>query len=294
MLGRAKGLALLATALLLPSTAEASVTIGSNLTSAPNVVLAGGPWTVFQDPLGAEFQASGGLVSPVEGTVTEWRLRVGTPATPTTFRVIRPLGGGLYTGAGTSATVVPALNATSTFATQLPIKIGDRIGIDCCGSPGAEYFSNNSTGIRREIKPLVVNGGPGQAPVQTDNREILLNADIEPSSAFGIEQVKSGTGGKLTVTAHLPNPGTLQGGDARDKGLAAAAGKKGQLYLKQSTMAAPVAGETLNILLRPTKLTRKLLKTRAKLKAKAKLVYTPTGGSPAAQILKVKLKRLKS
>jgi hypothetical protein len=277
---------------MVPAAAHGTVTIGSTLSSTPGVVLSSGPWTVFQDPLGSQFQAPGGLVSPANGAITEWRLRVGSSATPTAFRVIRPLAGGLYTGAGTSSTVTPTLNAVNTFATQLPIKIGDRIGINCCTAPGAQYFSQNPTGIRKEITPPLVDGGPGQSTVQTGNREILLNADIEPTSAFAVDRVKYGKGGKVTVTATLPNPGVLAGGDKRDATLAtAAAGKKKTKYLKRSSLPVGVAGQTIRLLLKPTNAAHAVLAEKGRLRTKAKLVFTPTGGSPSTQIIKVKLKR---
>jgi hypothetical protein len=45
------------------------------------------------------------------------------------------------------------------------------------------------------------------------------------------------------------------------------------------------------LLVRPTKRARALLRERGKLKAKLKVIFTPTGGSPTTQVLKVKLKR---
>jgi hypothetical protein len=122
--------------------------------------------------------------------------------------------------------------------------------------------------------------------------EIPVNAVIEPTSAFSISQVKSGKGGKVSVTATYPNPGTLLGGDARDKSLAAASGgKKNQLYLKSAGTALAVPGQTAILEFKPTKRARTLLHERRKLKAKVKVVFTPTGGTSSSQTLKVKLKR---
>ena len=44
-------------------------------------------------------RAPGGLSSPVNGTIVRWRIRVGDSTRVTNFRIIRPLGGGLFTGA---------------------------------------------------------------------------------------------------------------------------------------------------------------------------------------------------
>jgi hypothetical protein len=248
------------------------------------------PCTFSQATLDADRQAPGGIVSPVNGTITLWRIRAAGASSPTALRVIRPLGGGLFTGAGTSATVTPALNSTSVFATQLPIKVGDAIGINCC-QPASQYFLL-SGGTMSDWQPVLADGGPGRASAGPgDPHEIVLNADIEPTSAFTIGAVKPGKGGKVTVTATLPNPGTLTGGDASDQGLAAAAGKKKQKFLKRATMPVGVAGQAIRMLLKPTKTARALLAQKGKLKAKANVVFTPTGGSPSTQLVRVKLKR---
>jgi hypothetical protein len=296
MWGRARGVVLLALALalLVPAAAQGSVTIGSNLGRAPE----GAPssygcapsCTLSQATLAADRQAAGGLVSPVNGKVVLWRIRAAGASTPTALRVIRSLGGGLWTGAGRSTTVTPATNAQSSFPTQLPIAIGDSIGIDCC-QPSAQYFLL-SGGTENTWNPALAEGGAGTmaSPVGGPH-EIAINADIEPNAAFVIGAVKSGKGGKVTVTATLPNPGVLEGGDKRDTGLAAAAaGKKKTKYLKRASAPVGVAGQTIRLLLKPTNAARAVLDAKGKLKTKAKMVFTPTGGSPSIQVIKVKLK----
>ena len=287
---------LLATAALaVPATAQATLTIGSNLGRAPEGIMSSfgcsPPCTLSQDTLSADRQAPGGLVSPVNGTITRWRIGAAGASSPTSLRVIRPLGGGLFTGAATSATVTPALNTTSAFTTQLPIKVGDSIGINCC-QPFAEYFLL-SGGTMREWQPVLADGGPGRASAGPgDPHELVLNADIEPTTGFAINLVKAGKGGKLTVVATYPNPGTLTGGDARDKRVATAAGgKKQQLFLTSTSRKVQVPGQTISILMKPTKLARALLARKGTLKAKAQVVFTPTGGSASTQIVKAKLKR---
>lgn len=285
----------LAAALCLPAGAAATVTIGSNLARAPDGAMGSfgcaPSCTVAQETLAADRQAPGGLVSPVNGTVVLWRVRAANASGPTALRVIRSLGGGLWTGAGRSTDVTPATNAVSSFTTQLPIGIGNFIGIDCC-HPTAEYFLV-SGGTEMTWNPALAEGGPGTAANTGGGpHEVDLNADIEPTSAFRIDKVKPGKGGKLTVTATLPNPGVYAGGDVRDPSLAAAAaGKKKTRYLKRASLPVGVAGQTINLLLKPTKAARSILASRGKLKTKAKLVFTPTGGSPATQVVKAKLKR---
>jgi hypothetical protein len=203
-----------------------------------------------------------------------WRIRAAGETTPTALRIIRS-SSGLYTGAGTSAAVTPALNSTSSYATNLPISIGDAIGIDCC-MPAAEYFAASGGELGGGWNPILADGGPGRPDAEsTGPHEIDLNADIVPSSALGAVTAKSKHGGKLKITVNVPNPGTL-----------AAGAKK---VLKSTSIQVTTPGQAV-LLVKPTKSARSALSARGKLKAKVSLVYTPLGGSQTTQVVKAKLK----
>jgi hypothetical protein len=265
-------------ALLAPAVGQASVTIGSNLGRAPEGVMSSfgcsPPCTFSQDVLSADRQAPGGLVSPVDGTITLWRIRAAGASSPTALRVISPLATGLFTGAGTSSTVTPALNTTSVFPTQLPIKIGDAIGINCC-QPPSQYFLL-SGGTMHQWQPVLADGDPGRASAGSgDPHEIVLNADIEPTSGFSSITAKPKHGGKLKLTVNVPNPGTL-----------AASAKK---ILKSTSIQVAAPGQAI-LLVKPTKSARSALSARGKLKAKVKVTYTPLGGGQTTQVVKAKLK----
>jgi hypothetical protein len=299
MWGRAKKAALVAlvTALLVPAGAHGTVTIGSNLATAPTSGIGGcgiALCTFAQNGLPASQQAAGGVTSPVNGNVVLWRIATtGGTQYPVAFRVVRRLStGSIYTGVATSTTVTPPPSSTTPYPTQLPIKAGDLIGINCCQSP-SNYFGSAAPEAMAMLRwgPALADGDPGRSPNGGGNLEITVNADIEPTSAFTIGAIKPGKGGKLTVTATLPNPGTLKGGDKSEASLAAAAGKKKPKYLQRATAPVGVANQTIRILLKPTKAARSVLAEKGKLKTKAKLVFTPTGGNPSTQIIKAKLKR---
>jgi len=296
MWGRAKGFALLAstTVLLGPAAAQATVTIGSDLGRAPTLASGcAGSCTMATSSLPSADLAPGGPISPVNGTVVMWRVRVGSSTSQTNLRVITvPSTSGVPTGGGTSSTVTPSINTTSTYSAQLPIGAGDSVGIDCCASSASQILVPTPMAVSDRWAPRLVDGAPPRPPDSMLPDEIPVNAVIEPTSAFSISQVKSGKGGKVSVTATYPNPGTLLGGDARDKSLAAASGgKKNQLYLKSAGTALAVPGQTAILEFKPTKRARTLLHERRKLKAKVKVVFTPTGGTSSSQTLKVKLKR---
>jgi hypothetical protein len=179
------GVSLAAMTLAGASQAGAAVTIGSNLGRQPDVDTSfiGSRTTASNLSLAPDRQAPGGLTSPVNGAVVRWRIRVGGSTEVTNFRIIRPLGGGLFTGAGTSAQVTPPINATTAYDVQLPIQSGDYIGLDCCYPSGAQFFVSDPGGatIRNDWQPSLADGGPGRAPGSFPAPfEIALNAVVEP------------------------------------------------------------------------------------------------------------------
>jgi hypothetical protein len=220
--------------------------------------------------------------------VVTWRIRVGSSlTTPTAFRVIRRLSGGLSTGAGTSATVTPPLDTTTPYPTGLPIGIGDTIGLDI-GSPAGRFFVD-STGTFDVWDPPLIDGGPGQAPFTSLPSELAINADIEPTSTLANVKAKAKKGGKVRVSLETPNAGRLVAGDTKDKGVKAAAAAKKRKPLKKKTLQAPGPGP-LSFVVKPTKASKSALADGRRPKTKLKLVFTPTGGSPFTKLLKVKLK----
>jgi hypothetical protein len=263
--------------LAFPAGSTATVTIGSNLGRDPGVSPScTDVCTNSQFSLGVGRQAPGGLTSPVNGTVVLWRISVGVNTEATSFRVIRPLGGNLFTGAGTSATVTPPLNAITPYQTQLPIGIGDRIGLNCCDPGFLEAFAD-AMGTMNSWTPILADGPAGRPPDFTPTFEVLVNADIEPTSAFTIDKAKPKGGGKVKVTATLPNAGSL------------VAGPKGKKLLKSTTSQITAPGG-ITLTLKPTKAAKKQLRSRKRPKVKVKLTFTPTSGTAATNTVKVKLK----
>jgi hypothetical protein len=286
MRGRAKGFALLAlvTPLVVAADAHGTVTIGSNLGREPLLSSICVPsCTEVQDTLSPALSVAAGVTSPVNGTVVTWRVRTGTnDSSPSALRVVSVGSDQTAVASATSPTVTPPLEATATYAVQLPIEIGDRIGIDCClNGIGSKIFVNEpGQATLVDYIPKLVDGAPPQSQFgAVDPHEVAINADIEPTSAFAVKQVKSGKGGKVTVVATYPNPGSL------------AAGEEKQRLLKSVSRVVQVPNQTISILLKPTKRARALLHEKRKVKDKIKVVFTPTGGNPSTQTLKVKLKR---
>jgi len=281
-------------ALAAPAAAQGNVNIGSNLGRTPDIGHScSPPCTLVPASLSPEAAVPGGLVSPVNGTVVTWRIRVGTSSSQVAFRVVKRFADGFATGAGTSAVVTPPVDATTAFPTQLPIAIGDTFGINCCLS--SSRFEVSATGTTDVYLPVLVDGGP---PTDTfinippNPYELAVNAEIEPTSVFSVTGVQRSKHGKLLVTANLPNPGTFAAGDRRATLLSAAAAKKKKKkpkLLKRSSVQVSAPTST-QLLVFPTKAAKVALSDGKKVKAGLKLAFTPTGGTTSTQLIKLKLR----
>jgi hypothetical protein len=295
-LGRPGALLALAAALTAPAPASATLTIGSNLGRTPNQTFVCGAvgalgCTAVQSALEGDVQAPDGIYSPVNGVVTQWRIHAGTSnTTPVRLRVVKPLGGDQYTGAGTSDVFDPPAGAITTFPVQLPIATGDQIGLDF--QSGANFFVNApGIGTRLGFQPPLVDGAAGRfADDVRNDREVPINADIEPTSIFALGDVERRKRGRLVVTPTLPNPGTLTAGDVRDSFAASSATKKRLRLLKASSVGVAGPGSTRLVIL-PTKAAKAALARRLKVKATLKVTFTPYGGQPSTRIVQIRLRR---
>src|SRR4029079_17992009 len=105
-------------------TDAATVTVGSPLT-APffSTSTCGSPCTRANTALA---DPGANVTSPITGTVVRYRL-AGNYGGTFMLRVLRPAGGGQYTGAGTSGPTSANGTATIAIPTRLPIQSGDRL-----------------------------------------------------------------------------------------------------------------------------------------------------------------------
>ena len=154
----------------------ATVTIGSPLTTTF-------PGQFESQPSGTWVNSSlsepgANVASPVSGTIVRWRLAGNHNDGPYKLRVLRPGPGGVFTGAGTSATVTPGAG-TKTFITSLPIQAGDVIGIN--GITGSQIPVASVTGSHLINWNPALADGSTSAPPYTDFNDLELgfNADVE-------------------------------------------------------------------------------------------------------------------
>jgi hypothetical protein len=175
---------ILAAAAIAPSASDAAITtIGSQtLTTGMENSMSLGTFIEYSLPgPAAEY------VSPIDGTIVTWRIDSGSTA-PVKLRVLRPAGGGKFTGVGTSALEMASGDAIDTFATSLPIKAGDIIGLD--NESQALIFAKGVMGaFPRVFTPALADGAPAAEPTEVlgsgSDLKLQINADIQPTPTTG-------------------------------------------------------------------------------------------------------------
>ncbi len=215
---------ILALALTATPGQASTVTIGSPLSAKIfGALVFSSKQTIVQTAL----TEPGALVaSPVNGAIVRWRI-AGASAGPWSLRVVRPAGGGTYTGAGTSE-AKPGGPGTLTYTTSLPVKAGDLIGIENSASGDSIPYAPIPTVPSANMvywSPPLADGGPPSAPAPGyPEWELPYNADIQPVPAISGINVASGSisGGTSVVVTGLDFTGAtaVKFGDASAAGYA--------------------------------------------------------------------------
>lgn len=211
---RRKGLlapGLVAMALAAAGPAQGAVTIGNNLTTteATNMPGCNIACTATNRTLPPTSTAPGGVTSPVNGTVTSWRLRANA-APSVRLRVLRPGGGTTFTGVATSGPAgFAGPGISGPIATSLPIQVGDGIGLD---SPnGNLIFGSNLLGDTLFWNaPPLADGSQRAADGSGPMVEVLVQATIEPTNTVTFGAItRNKKQGTATVAMTVPNAGQL-------------------------------------------------------------------------------------
>jgi hypothetical protein len=189
-----------------------------------------------------------------------------------------------------------------TLASPLPVKAGDLIGIDCPFNAPLPFANgapaSSSIG---SFSPPLADGDEGSPSGPFVTNELLINADVESdcdrdglgdesqdadltschSNAFAFAGVtgnkKKGT---ATLKVNVPEPGELIGSGNGAKVAAAGA-----------TISKAVTAGTAQLLVKAKGKNKRKLNETGKLKLSVAVTYTPTGGKPSTQSIKVKLKK---
>jgi hypothetical protein len=259
------------------SPATASVTIGQ--TADPLTTATGDSFDLVQ----ATVASSNSYVVPANGTLTSWSTHANAGGGMLAMKIFRPLGGKTYLAVahdGPRALSPSVLNTFTGLSVQ--VKAGDVLGNSTppsAGGPAALF-----PGVPGDEDLFHVNLADGeQGAFDDDDPEFRVNisAVINPTNSFTPGAVtRNKKKGTATLAFNLPNPGDLAG-----SGQGAQVASTGAVTSK----AVPAGVATLLIKAKGKK--KRKLNEKGKVKLNVAVTYTPTGGDPSTQSVKVKLKR---
>jgi hypothetical protein len=267
-----------AAALATAGTAQATITIGSNLNSTPTSNMTGcnTPCTAVNLSLPAANQAANGLTSTVNGTVTSWMAKANT-GTNLAMQVLRATGGANYTSLNTSSAVNFAGPVGGPFTTSQDLKIGDTVGLrDSSGNLIYAATAGGTTAVWY-LAPAGPLGDGSTRPydVADATHEVLVQATIEPSSKLQFDApVLNKKKGTATMVMRVPNSGTLA----------------------YPTNGMSITGPTnvgssgdFSLFIKATGKPLKKLKKKGKVTLSPTITFTPTNGNVAASTTKLTL-----
>jgi hypothetical protein len=292
-----------------PATAQATITVGSDLSLTPTskaltCPTPGAKCTLMGGGVGAF--AAGGVhagnaypaKSPTNGVVVAWGIRTGVSCGPVigpclatdtvTFRLIKtvpPTSGAV--GVATGPTV--SLRYPYPYAQQPPaplkypgeyyfpgpgpaIHAGDYVGIDTSATWAVSGLGG--CGYPQHFnayQPALPNGGSPQTQYFPIDCELLVNAVVEPSSKVKFGKLKGPFKGIYLLTVQVPGPGKLS---LRGKGVARQAGAVATARISKTVSKAGA----VKLKVKPKGSARRALSSSGKAKVKAKVRFAPVGG----------------
>jgi hypothetical protein len=261
------------------SPATASVTIGQLPLGTP---------TGFADPSGsldvAQPTVSSGnsYTAPGAGTITSWSHNAAAGAGQMmTLKVFRQVSGSIYTVVGHDGPRSLAGGTVNTFPASIGVQPGDVIGLSFGLAPPAKawFFAANGDAFLQRNGNLA-DGQSGSFEPNPDRR-LNVTAAFVPTNAFtlaGIElHRKTGT---ANLKVKVPNPGEL---------VLSGSGVKRVSAVRAVAVSAP---GIVRLPIRAKGRKRRTLNETSRVRVKATVTYTPTGGDPSTQSRKLKLKKL--
>jgi hypothetical protein len=154
-------------------------------------------------------RSKAGANSPATGAIIGWNVWEAAGG-PFYLRVLRPAGGGGYVGAGTSAGALPLTTGVEHFATDLPIQVGDTVGLDYTNATdkiglGAFFGPNPPTfGYFASALPEGGTATPSEAGALSEiGFEVGFNAEVQPAptvTAIGTSEGPAAGGGTVAIT----------------------------------------------------------------------------------------------
>jgi hypothetical protein len=257
------------------SPAAASVTLGELAPGVPTSCSASFDFLQLSSP-------GNTYAMPAAGVVTSWthKSQVGMGQEPT-LKVFRKTGDPMsYAVVGHDGPHPIAATSTETFSASIPVQAGDVLGITGAGGANIGCQFGGTVGETGFRSGNLADGAFGDFASGGTDERLNLTAVLEPTSTFtlakpGLNRKK----GTATLTATVPNPGTLvaSGKGVRASGLAAS--------------SKVVAAGTVRLVVRAKGRQRKKLNDTGAVKVKLNITFTPVSGQPSTLTRKLKLKK---
>lgn len=180
----------------------ATVTVGSPLAGPFNIAVTFKEQSTLANTSLADPNAN--VASPVSGMVVRWRMTGFSSPGPFKLRILHPVSGGQYMGAGTSSAQTRSSSGTEVFATHLPIQAGDLIGLD--GSSASDSFPVSSNpGSSFSIWQPPLEDGLSAAPIPGLAYELGVDAVVQPAPQVVLISPASGPvsgGTSVKISGH--------------------------------------------------------------------------------------------
>jgi len=257
--------------------AAASVTIGQ---------LAPGTPMGFADPSGTldvlqpAVTTGNTYVAPGNGTITSWSHNAAVGAGQMmTFKVFRLVSGSTYTVVGHDGPRSLTGGAVNAFPANIGVKPGDVIVLSFGVAPPAKaWFYAVPGDAFLERNGSLADGQSGTFQPNPDRR-LNVAAVFAPTNVFELRGIalhrKKGT---ADLKLRVPNPGELVLSGNGVKGVTSAV-----TVISPHIVRLPITAIGKK---------RAKLNQTSRVRVKAKITYTPTGGDPSTQSRKLKLKKL--
>lgn len=170
----------LAALLAIPAVAAASqpqsATLGST-TGTPNDNICGAMTNCTYVPFASVNAPS--LVVPFDGNVTSFSINSGSTGGTVKLRVMRPAGGGQFTGVGTSSGEVTQNSGINAYNVSLPVRKGDVLGLDN-DSSALLFNKDDPTPLTAYYESPSLADGSTATPNHTQTSErLLLSAVVQ-------------------------------------------------------------------------------------------------------------------
>jgi hypothetical protein len=220
-------------------------------------------------------------VMPANGTITSWSTTTSADGGgQLKLKVYRHVSGTTYMAVAQDVPRDLALNTINTFSTSLSVKTGDLLGLNSfTGTPDCAFLVTGETYLR--VPGDLADGQSADFIDSTVDRRLNVSAVLEPSNTLTFGAItRNKKKGTATITVDVPNPGEL-----------IASGNGVKASLAGAVISKSVGAGQAQLLIKAKGKKKRKLNETGKVKLNVAITYTPTGGDPATQSVKVKLKK---